>query len=204
MGNRLRSTAYHEAGHAVAACLNRIRFRLVTIEPKGTSLGHVQVERLRSSFDPETEITRRDEDLIERHAVFSYAGAAGAALLRFRRANRGIAYLTRSTRRRSRDRDFDWTGAEKDRRDALNLVSYLICESDELGACLGMLQYRARNVLRANIKLLEALAEQLLKRRTIGCMDVREILRNAAGPYPPGPVWRALCGNRRNRGRTEV
>ncbi|MFH1417681.1 MAG: helix-turn-helix transcriptional regulator [Planctomycetota bacterium] len=172
---RRTRTALHEAGHAWAACVYRRRFKHVTIVPNSAedSLGHILYEGFRESFDPENNTeSPYDVDLIERVVTCSFAGGAGAGLLT--------------------DRDFDWTGADEDRRFAIDMLSYVVCEPDELGAYVLRLEYRARNIVQSSKDIVRALAETLLERNTLSYRAAREIMRRAAGPYPSFPVCRAL------------
>ena len=52
---KLRATACHEAGHAVAAWHTDLKFRRVTIKPEDDSLGHLMHSRFPKWFNPELD-----------------------------------------------------------------------------------------------------------------------------------------------------
>ena len=116
---RLKGTAYHEAGHAVAALYHGLKFTYVTIIPdeQQGSLGHVKFRGVDKSICERFEfgaLTDRRRMDIERHVITMLT--AGAAEARFRgRRNYG--------------------GARKDREDAAELV-----KSGRAGADLVLLK----------------------------------------------------------------
>src|SRR5947209_3102570 len=73
---RLEVTAYHEAGHAVAAFNVGRSFRHVTIEPGDESLGHLLHDRFSRSFKPDIAMSKRTEATIEDHVLIGMAGMA--------------------------------------------------------------------------------------------------------------------------------
>jgi hypothetical protein len=152
--------AYHEAGHAVAGVSCRRTFRHATIIPEADSLGHVLFRKFNDRFHPDyNPITPKQREIIEDTALCMCAGAAGAGL------------LTRA--------DFDWVGSDRDQQDAMNLLSYLDAEPDALGAHIGLVNLRARNVIRHYAKPVKIVAALLLKQRRVGYAEVRDIV------YPP-------------------
>ena len=54
------ATAYHEAGHAVAAFLLRRRLRRATIIPDEDSLGHIRTGRAPPTLQPDISTSLRD------------------------------------------------------------------------------------------------------------------------------------------------
>ena len=160
---RLRA-AYHEAGHAVIGVKYGLRFKHASIAPQSDSLGRVLFERFGSRFRPDIMITLRGAEIIEAHAVCSYAGAAAAGLLS--------------------GKDFDWTGADEDRSSAQNLLSYVEEESDALGAYLALMRYRARNMVRARKTAVSKVANKLIEKETLTFSEIRDLLQ------PPWmPQW---------------
>jgi len=76
---RLRTTAYHEAGHAVAAWWLFLKFRYVTIKPDGDTLGHVKFNRSPKWFSPDIDKSDRVRLFAERHIISSFAGQIAEA-----------------------------------------------------------------------------------------------------------------------------
>ncbi len=83
----LTATAYHEAAHAVVAHGNGIKFRRITIEKDGDSLGHVLIHRLPKWFQPDVNAGDRARLLAEKRILVKFAGHAAEAKYRGR-ANR--------------------------------------------------------------------------------------------------------------------
>ena len=73
---KLEKTAYHEAGHAVAAFLLRKRFSYVTIESGEDSLGHIILKRFRDSFQPDVDEISKIRRPLEKDIMISLAGNA--------------------------------------------------------------------------------------------------------------------------------
>src|SRR4051794_38002572 len=103
---RLEVTAYHEAGHAVAAFHLDRPFHHVTIEPKDDGLGHVLFTRFYRSFNPSLRLTRRAEATIENQVLIGMSGMA---------AERKFGGRSRR----------NWRSGSHDMKNALNLASYV-------------------------------------------------------------------------------
>ena len=78
MSKSLRNIAYHEAGHAVAACFVGKRFTAVTIVPSEKTLGACDTTPW-SNFHPDVETASRLN--YDARAVGSYAGGRKFASL---------------------------------------------------------------------------------------------------------------------------
>ena len=87
---RLNATAYHEAGHAIAAWRNYLTFKYVTIKPEAGSLGHMLHNRLPKWFKPDIESTDRQRLHGERLIVTNFAGQIAEAKFRRRRPRYGM------------------------------------------------------------------------------------------------------------------
>lgn len=76
---KLERTAYHEAGHAVAAyCLKR-SFNYVSILGDADSLGKVETRHMRN-FDLDGDLSQRTEHLVRREIVLKLAGPLAVEL----------------------------------------------------------------------------------------------------------------------------
>jgi hypothetical protein len=160
-------TAYHEAGHAVAAVLLRVRFVSATIEPGAGSLGAVlmadhsrRLVELRQAGIVTPAMRQR---LMDR-ATVSYAGAAGA----------GIAAGT----------DWDWNGAGQDERDVWHYLTVATPdihhpedrESPALQALADYCRARALDLIHDNADRVRRLADALIEHRTLKARRVRAIV----------------------------
>jgi hypothetical protein len=70
-----RSTAVHEAGHAVMAYLLRRAFVEISVVEDGDSLGHVTSAPMGEWFRPDIEMDARTRRLIEDRVMILLAGA---------------------------------------------------------------------------------------------------------------------------------
>lgn len=158
--DRRRDTAFHEAGHAVAACLHGYPFRLVTIEPRTASLGHVLFAKWSGEFHPDANNDRRTMRRVEVMVTTALAGNAAQWIL---------------TRRN------DWVGAREDNAHAVRMASYMCGDDDEALALVAYLRARVRNqlALAPNWAAVKAVAEALLERRTLRGGEARRLVRVA-------------------------
>ena len=148
--------AYHEAGHAVASVVLRLPFRYVTVRSNADSLGHLLHRSFSKRFNPDYDVRPHDVDFIERFAVCCYAGAAAVGIVT--------------------GKEFDWTCAGQDGKDAMDLVSYVDFESDALGAHLALLSYRARNLVRVHSKAVKRVADRLCSEETLKAKAVKALV----------------------------
>src|SRR5687768_10085396 len=84
------TTAYHEAGHAIAAWHLDLKFKHVTIIPEEESLGHLLHSKPPKWFRPDIEDTDRIRMRGERHIIVSLAGQIAEAKYRGRRPSWGM------------------------------------------------------------------------------------------------------------------
>ena len=158
-------TAYHEAGHAVAAVFYESGLREVSIvpDPEHGSEGHVRwLPAWRKRVDEqEIRITHRRRDEVERTMVVIFAG--GMAEKQFAGRHNYVAQGLVED-----DRGFNQAVAGGDWAQANALASYLDFGSDrELSACLAWLRVRAEEfVMRDHVwAQIQAVAEALLTAR---------------------------------------
>lgn len=158
----LEATAYHEAGHAVAAYWLRRAFRHVTIAPdlEGGSLGHMLDRKLKGEWIPDAE-PERYRSRFEKMIIVSMAGAEAERKFTGR---------------------YNRIGASGDRKDQVDYGCWLTAgDLDEVPLYLDLLKHRTRRLLEAHHVwfAVEVLAKELLKRETIRWKDAKEIIRQA-------------------------
>lgn len=143
MTRDLEDTAYHEAGHAVAAVAFRRPFHYVTIEPCEESLGHVMFRKFKASFNPELNSDLRTRVICENNAIISLVGPTAAA--HFRRREK-------------------WLGADQDGQKATNIMSYLCRGGEELRAYMDLIGVWSKNFVRDEVHWaqIEAAAHMLV------------------------------------------
>ena len=159
---RLRGTAYHEAGHAVAAFELRRRFHYLTIvpEPDEGTLGHIMYAGFGEGFDPELDDSRIVRRRLEPAIITALAGGAAEAKLAGR---------------------YNAVGSEHDRQGATRLATYLVANEHELDAYVNWLWQRARAMFDDPLTwvAVEALAAELLVHKRIGARRARQIIKTA-------------------------
>jgi hypothetical protein len=171
----LKETAYHEAGHAVANFAMGKRFTKVSITPipESDSLGMVSGCHWQSKLDPELNEGSRLRNMVEREIITSFAGVVAEAKLTGR---------------------YNDIGASQDYHDAVFYASYVTGSAEETEAYLTWLLEKTKNVLSCRWNAVQLLANELMKRREIGYMAVRKIIRKGLdGPLPPLNLKRALA-----------
>jgi hypothetical protein len=151
-----RATAYHEAGHIVAAYAQRLAVKGVSIvedeETRGRAdTGKWPVEDLLLTAD-------RRRRWLEKRIIVFLAGAQAEELLAGER---------------------DPAGASDDYHQAVQLASYLTGSTEETEAYLAWLGIRARNLVRVPVwaAAIEAVAGELLTAQTLSGRRVRAIIR---------------------------
>lgn len=148
----LEATAYHEAGHAVAAWRQKVAIKSVSIERDDDSHGRMLFESFRV---PNLE-TVSGRDWAERHIIVSLAGPL--AQRRFRPSSaRG------------------WHG-KGDYRTALDLTYELQGSAELCTAYLDWLQILTKALVDSNWQHIEAVARALLDKREVSGNDVVSII----------------------------
>lgn len=158
---RLRATAYHEAGHAVARFALGRRIDRATIVPdeEDQTLGHVQGRILLRSEKLEAGIgefdTLRERKAAEDAIVSALAGPIAEAKLTGRR---------------------NLLGASGDDRSVDDVAEALHGRGDVASAYIGYLEALARGTVETLWYLVEALAAELLLRETLSGAAVHRLL----------------------------
>jgi len=160
----LRVTAYHEAGHAVAAFMLRRGISYVTIEADKDSLGsckHPRGIREFSTLDVAAIVDLRLRAKVEREIMILFAGDIAERQFRHRR---------RQVR-----------GSWADYGYAVDLADYVTTGDNELELYLDWLYGRTENLItRIDVwPAIEALATALLEDKRIGQRRARRIIQAA-------------------------
>ncbi len=157
----LQSTAYHEAGHAVAAWDVLVRAKSLSIIPdlSDGSLGRHITGPYFTNMRPDLDHSPRVQRRLENKALVCLAGPAA--------------------QRRFSPRGYRWVHGEGDYRQAVELLSYISPESKELGAYIGLIDIRARNFVRRDDMwaAIEAVAAALLDRGEIPGREIKPIIQ---------------------------
>jgi hypothetical protein len=162
---KLKGTAYHEAGHAVAAfALGRAVRRVSIIPDEDGSLGrcHYFAQTSRR-FTPDAVADAWHRARLETMIRCATAGGVAEQLLTGRRPLR-------------------W-GATEDADFTVTCAMYMTGDADELAAYIDWLWKSTTNLLRQPWRwaAVEALAADLLDRRELGQRRTRETIRAALG-----------------------
>ncbi len=173
---KLKKTAYHEAGHAVAAFALSKRFKKVSIIPSPTedSLGRLLGCDWDSKLNPEFDEGARLRHLVEAQIIIFLAGPVAEAKLTGR---------------------YNHVGASKDYHGAVFYASYVTGSSEETSAYINWLLERTKNILSTyHWDAVELLADELIKRREISYTATRKIIRKGLdGPLPPLDLKKSLA-----------
>ena len=170
---RLKRTAYHEAGHGVVAYLVRRSFRYVTIEKQEDSLGHVHFQKFREGFQPDVDIGPKIERTLEKEIMTGLGGLAAEKILTGRKR---------------------WTPSRSDIRQAMNCALQLHGDPETADKYIDYLLARTEKLLKfpVNWAAVQALAEKLLEHHWIGYRKTREIIKNAMRGTLPDHVKESM------------
>src|SRR6516165_9443188 len=155
------ATAYHEAGHAVAAIMQGIAVHTVTIKPGDNYFGLTKHGKTRmDGFQPDYEsVPPRVRDRMEKQARCALAGLI-------------------AQRRFSKSSIRQWH-AHQDHRIAADLVSRLAHSIPETEAWLNLLHIQTEQIIDAHWYGVEAIAQALIKRNILRGSEARALIRQA-------------------------
>ena len=159
---RLRRTAYHEAGHAVAAILLEVKIKRVSIvpDPDGLTLGSVHHPRFGSNMHPDIDVGLKARDTMEKQIIICFAGAL--------------------TEKRIKGRG-NWIGARHHHQVAAALSTYINSDNSTLEKHLAWLWARTESMQRQPHfwAAVEAVAAALLERKELSGDEAHAIAQAA-------------------------
>jgi hypothetical protein len=159
---RLRLTAFHEAGHAVVSWVVGLEMEGASIEPQESSLGRV-------SFADMEDMEIYDE-IMHRRLVSSYAGVKAVELC----TGRPTAPDDPNTD--PRDKGSDWD-------QVMDLIPRLAGpEESEQVVLQRQAEEKAQRILRENWRGVETVAQALLRGRSLNSSDLSRILAETNCP----------------------
>ena len=156
----LRATAFHEAGHAVAAVWNHVRLHSASIQADGNTLGRVHHANVLKGRDLEWDASNANEQRMRRLVMVSLAGPASERLYRLR--NRLPKWSVEQSRH--------------DYHNAINLLGYFVGSNEQLEADLQAMEAQAGVFVRDHWHEIQAVAEALLRHETSGPRAIRQII----------------------------
>lgn len=164
---RLTATAFHEAGHALMAYLQRIPFRSITVvpDPGADTLGRVLMGRWPdwANLDSNKYREKAAREYFQRRMRVDMAGQIAEVHHRGRRVRFGL----HQDNGNAVDSAFDLWGGRKDTAQAM--LDWLYLDT------------RDRQTAPAVWPSLEVLADALLVHRTLGARAVHSCIRDAIG-----------------------
>jgi hypothetical protein len=170
--SRIERTAYHEAGHAVAAYLRHLRFTNVSIVPDRGTLGRCEFSEAPIIIDLSVPPSPRTRARVETLIIVSLAGVIAECLLTGRH---------------------NWRGAHADLHDAARYAESLAGSDNEAGTYARWLWEHTRVLLSAPPCWLaiRQLAAALAKERRIGERRARALIASALNPAATKPKRKA-------------
>jgi hypothetical protein len=174
---RVRETAFHEAGHAVMACLERQRFIRVTIVPEENTRGHIRHHR-----DPRKaeryEMGTVRLDTVVRELRVTIAGAEAQRRLTGRHSYGGQGL----NRYQLGKREVFMSDPDGDGRRILDLIEYACgmgCPEAQAHFS-SWVSDSVRHLIQSHWTWVEAVAGALLQRQTLTEDEVRALNPRAA------------------------
>jgi len=155
---QIEVSAYHEAGHCVAACLVHKRFRLVTIIPEKEYLGKFVPDKM-----ARMDIASAD---IKSCKAWIFIGLAGLfAESKFVNPNK-INKLPPS---------------HPDLDTVTNIADRLCWSFEERNAYLKFMWIRTKNIIEKYWKAVQAVAQVLINRKILHYKETQQIIKKALG-----------------------
>ncbi len=155
---QLESTAYHEAGHAVARHCLGLKIKKVTIVPHDDCLGSVSGPSATGRHQLDVDNSNQARLKMERGVMVSLAGCIAQ-----RKFNR---------------KTYRHDHCRQDLHHAMDILSYFTGSSDELKAYHHFLNIRTENLLNKPMvwTMIQAVAKELLLSRTLTGEQVKDTI----------------------------
>ncbi len=145
-------TAYHEAGHAVIAWAQDVAITQVTIERDGKKLGSVEHSNPMKGLDLDWDNRPMARYRVEKAIRIALAG--GIAQRKFKPRSCG-----------GHD--------QSDRDNAIDLIFRITGSSEHADAYMNLLNIEAKGLVTKHWNLIEALARELMQRRTMSDKEIK-------------------------------
>jgi ATP-dependent Zn protease len=164
------STAYHEAGHAVAAVAHKGKLKTVTIVPGKGYAGRVRRHRERNLQGIERDNTPRGQRAAENAAQIELAG-----------------YIAQKRYKRRSCHKYHW---ESDRNAATDLLLSFSSSTRHLDAYIKAISIRTEDLVAHWWPAIKAVAAALLERGTLSGDEVQKIVEAAMRRATPSDCSR--------------
>jgi hypothetical protein len=164
----IRETAYHEAGHAVAAWNYGVRFKHVTIIAEEDSFGHL-MHSPPKWFHPDYDSSDRMAMRAQRYIIISFAGQLAQAKFRGKHPRWGMG---------------------SDNRNAVNMAFYMCGSEKTVDAYLRSCWSASNDLVNVRWREIKVVAKALLARNILKYEDVLEVIS------PGSKALRASLGRR--------
>jgi hypothetical protein len=162
----LKRTAHREAGHAVAAWSNGLKFKHVTVAPNVDSFGHMLDVRPKW-FDPESARSGRVRCFVERSIIVRIAGQLAEA--------RFIGKRTRY-------------GMRSDNKRTLGLAFYMGGSGKTTNAYLRYCWSASEDLVTMRWSEIKLVAAALLEKQTLRYLDVIETIMPGSAALRASPA----------------
>jgi ATP-dependent Zn protease len=151
------ATAYHEAGHVVAAVRLGVRVKKATIIGDGRYYGIVHCADVFGGLRLDVDRSSRARTRVERQVILSLAGPAAEA-----------EFLGRPIK---------GNFARADYQTALDVADHMCSSSEEAQAYLKWLEIRARDLIKVFWPDVEKVSSELTKNKTLTRETIKSLLR---------------------------